>query len=211
MSKIISEGYLEIICGPMFAGKTEELLRILNRLKYAKVNYVIFKPILDSRSKNCVYSRNGQTENAIEIKSASEILEYILNSKTKYQVIAIDEAQFFDQEIIDVCLTLANNDFHVIVSGLDKNFKGEPFGYIPQLMVYANKISKLTAICTQCGCEAHYSQRLISGQPASYNSDLILIGDSENYEARCLNHFSVPEKPVSKSCQLFNEKLNKKN
>ena len=204
MSKIVSEGFLFFFCGPMFAGKTEELLRILNRLKYAHVDYIIFKPIVDSRSKNCVYSRNGQTETAIEIKSSSEILEYIKNMKHKVQVVAIDEAQFLDQEIIDVCLTLANHDFHVIVSGLDKNFKGEPFGFIPQLMVYANKIRKLTAICTQCGCEAHYSQRLIDGKPASYNSDLILIGDSENYEARCLNHFSVPEKPVSKSCQLFN-------
>lgn len=211
MSKIILEGYLEVICGPMFAGKTEELLRILNRLKYAKVDYIIFKPILDSRSKNSIYSRNGQTEKAIEIKSASEILEYILKCDKKYQVVAIDEAQFFDQEIIDVCLTLANHDFHVIVSGLDKNFKGEPFGYIPQIMAYANKIRKLTAICTQCGCEAHYSQRLIDGIPASYNSDLILIGDSENYEARCLNHFSVLEKPVSKSCQEFNNKFNKNN
>lgn len=209
MSKIVSEGFLEIICGPMFAGKTEELLRILNRLKYAKVEYIVFKPLIDSRSKNSISSRNGQTENAIEIKSPSEILDFILKSEKKYQLIAIDEAQFLDQEIIDVCLTLANNDFHVIVTGLDKNFKGEPFGYIPQLMVYANKITKLSAICTQCGCEAHYSQRLISGVPANYNSDLILIGDTENYEARCLNHFIVPNKPISKACQKFNKQFNK--
>lgn len=209
MSKIVSEGFLEIICGPMFAGKTEELLRILNRLKYAKVEYIVFKPLIDSRSKNSISSRNGQTENAIEIKSPSEILDFILKSEKKYQLIAIDEAQFLDQEIIDVCLTLANNDFHVIVTGLDKNFKGEPFGYIPQLMVYANKITKLSAICTQCGCEAHYSQRLISGVPANYNSDLILIGDTENYEARCLNHFIVPDKPISKACQKFNKQFNK--
>lgn len=209
MSKIVSEGFLEIICGPMFAGKTEELLRILNRLKYAKVEYIVFKPLIDSRSKNSISSRNGQTENAIEIKSPSEILDFILKSEKKYQLIAIDEAQFLDQEIIDVCLTLANNDFHVIVTGLDKNFKGEPFGYIPQLMVYANKITKLSAICTQCGCEAHYSQRLISGEPANYNSDLILIGDTENYEARCLNHFIVPDKPISKACQKFNKQFNK--
>lgn len=209
MSKIVSEGFLEIICGPMFAGKTEELLRILNRLKYAKVEYIVFKPLIDSRSKNSISSRNGQSENAIEIKSPSEILDFILKSEKKYQLIAIDEAQFLDQEIIDVCLTLANNDFHVIVTGLDKNFKGEPFGYIPQLMVYANKITKLSAICTQCGCEAHYSQRLISGEPANYNSDLILIGDTENYEARCLNHFIVPDKPISKACQKFNKQFNK--
>lgn len=209
MSKIVSEGFLEIICGPMFAGKTEELLRILNRLKYAKVEYIVFKPLIDSRTKNSIGSRNGQSENAIEIKSPSEILDFILKSEKKYQLIAIDEAQFLDQEIIDVCLTLANNDFHVIVTGLDKNFKGEPFGYIPQLMVYANKITKLSAICTQCGCEAHYSQRLISGEPANYNSDLILIGDTENYEARCLNHFIVPDKPISKACQKFNKEFNK--
>lgn len=209
MSKIVSEGFLEIICGPMFAGKTEELLRILNRLKYAMVEYIVFKPLIDSRTKNSIGSRNGQSENAIEIKSPSEILDFILKSEKKYQLIAIDEAQFLDQEIIDVCLTLANNDFHVIVTGLDKNFKGEPFGYIPQLMVYANKITKLSAICTQCGCEAHYSQRLISGEPANYNSDLILIGDTENYEARCLNHFIVPDKPISKACQKFNKQFNK--
>ncbi len=207
MGKVVSEGYLEIICGPMFSGKTEELLRILNRLKYAKVNYLIFKPILDSRSKDCIYSRNGLSEPAIEIKSSAEILEHIKNYEKNIEVIAIDEAQFLDQEIIDVCLTLESFGFHVIVSGLDKNFKGEPFGYIAQLMIYANKIRKLTAICTQCGSEADYSQRLINGKPANYDSELILIGDSENYEARCLKHFSIPNKPISQSCQLFKKKF----
>ncbi len=205
MKKIISEGSLEVICGPMFAGKTEELLRILNRLKYAKINFLIFKPLIDSRAVGSIASRNGQKMEAIEIKSASEILTYIMNHPNiDCKVVAIDEAQFFDQEIIDVCLILAHNNYHVIISGLDKNFKGEPFGYMPELMVYADKITKLSAICMQCGCEARYSQRLLNGKPADYNSELVLIGDYEHYESRCLKHFEVKNKPMANSCVQFN-------
>ena len=209
MNKIIFDGGIEVICGPMFAGKTEELLRRLNRMKYAKIDYIIFKPIIDTRSASSIKSRNGKSEEAIEIKNPDEILSYLIENNLKPKVIAIDEAQFFDASIVEVATILANCGFHVVIAGLDKNFKGESFGYIPELLVQADKVTKLSAICTICGSEALFSQRLINNKPADYNSPIVLIGDHESYEARCRKHFCVPNAPISPLSHEFTN-LNKK-
>ena len=205
MNKIIFDGGIEVICGPMFAGKTEELLRRLNRMKYAKIDYIIFKPIVDTRTQSTIQSRNGKSESAIEIKSPDEILSYLIKNNLKPKVIAIDEAQFFDSSIVEVSNILANCGFHVLIAGLDKNFKGESFGYISELLVQADKVTKLSAICTVCGSEALFSQRLINTKPADYNSPIVLIGDQESYEARCRKHFSVPNSPISQLSRQFKQ------
>lgn len=209
MKKIIYDGGIEVICGPMFAGKTEELLRRLNRMRYAKIDYIIFKPLIDTRSSHQIKSRNGKSENAIEIKWPFEILNYLRENNLKPKVIAIDEAQFFDHSIVEVASVLGNSGFHVIVAGLDKDFKGESFGPIPDLLVQADQITKLSAICTVCGSEALFSQRLINNEPADYNSKIILIGDKESYEARCRQHFVIPNYPLDHTSREFLEVIEK--
>lgn len=203
MGKLVFDGGIEVICGPMFAGKTEELLRRLNRMDYAKIDYIIFKPLVDTRSKSLIKSRNGKYKEAIEIKSPDEILSYLMKNNLKPKVIAIDEAQFFDESIVEVATVLANEGFHIIIVGLDKNFKGEAFGYIGELLIQADKITKLSAVCTVCGSEAMFSQRLINGKPANYDSPIILIGDQEEYQARCRCHFSIPNKPMNPTSKKF--------
>lgn len=213
MNKIVLDGGIEVICGPMFAGKTEELLRRLNRMRYAKIDYIIFKPLIDTRSTHEIKSRNGKSEKAVEIKWPFEILNYLRENNLKPKVIAIDEAQFFDESIVEVATVLGNSGFHVILAGLDKNFKGESFGPIPDLLVQADKITKLSAICTVCGSEALFSQRLINNAPADYDSKIILIGDKESYEARCRQHFVIPNCPLDHTSREFLEAIekNKKN
>ena len=189
-----ANGWIEVICGPMFAGKSEELLRRINRFKYADISYIIFKPMTDSRTKNKSESRDGRCFDAIEIKTSQEIIDYLNKQKEEgkyYDAIAIDEVQFFDDNIGEICNTLANNGYIVYAAGLDLNFKGEPFTSIGNLLVYADYVTKLKAICTICGCEATHTQRLINGEPASINDPLIQIGDNESYEARCRTHHEV--------------------
>lgn len=189
------KGWIELICGPMFAGKSEELWRKLNRLQYAEIKYILFKPVIDTRNNEGLASRDGHKIKAINIKHSSEIIQHIKKMKTKPSVVAIDEAQFFDEQFADVCQYLADNKFNVYVAGLDTDFKGEPFKSILKVMAYAEKIIKLNAICTVCGAPATRTQRLINDKPANYNDPIIKVGDRESYEARCRMHHIVLGKP----------------
>lgn len=186
MASEFSQNRVEVICGPMFAGKTEELLRRLNRFKYAKIPFLVFKPKLDTRSKNELFSRCGSKIDSFEIHQANEIFEIVNNNKN-VKVIAIDEVQFFDKELIDVINQLSKEGYHIILSGLDKDSWGKPFGIMPNLLCIADTVNKLTALCSVCGEQANFTQRLNN---KSNNKELILIGDSESYEARCRKHFN---------------------
>jgi thymidine kinase len=182
----------------MFSGKSEELLRRLNRLQYADVKFLLFKPKIDTRTKRTVKSRDGRKNKAITIGSAKKIITYLHKHNLDVSVIGVDEAQFFDDGLGDVCELLANEGHIVYVAGLDLDFRGEPFKSMLTVMAYAEKITKLTAICTECGAPATRTQRLINGEPASYHSPLINVGDIEKYTARCRHHHIVKNKPISK-------------
>ena len=183
MYRPINHGYIEVVIGPMYSGKSEELIRRLKRAKIAKQNVVVFKPVIDDRySKEDVVSHSGYTINAIPIKDSSEINKYI-NEDT--QVVGIDEVQFFDDEIVDMAIELADKGIRVIAAGLDMDFKGEPFGPTPRLLAVAEFVDKIQAICSVCGQPATRSQRLINGKPAKYDEPIIQVGAVESYEARC--------------------------
>lgn len=188
------DGSIEVICGSMFAGKTEELLRRVRRIEYAKKTVIVFKPGIDDRySNNEVVSHNNHRTNSVQIKQAKEIYQHINPMMLPY-AIAIDEVQFLDNEVIDVCEYYANHGVRVIVAGLDKNFRGEPFGVMPELLARAEEVTKLTAICQVCGAPATRTQRIINGKPADYNDPIVLVGAKEQYEARCRHCHEVPGK-----------------
>lgn len=192
-------GWIELITGPMFAGKSAELIRRLKRFDYADVKYLVFKPKVDTRTCQEVISRNGSRLSSIEISNSAQILDYLMSNNHYEQIraIGIDEAQFFDDGIIEVCNILAENSYVVIVSGLDKNFKGEPFGAIGKLMVQAETVTKLSAVCVDCGADASFSMRTVNNKPASYKDDEILIGCAEQYIAVCRHHHKVPNRPYT--------------
>jgi thymidine kinase len=186
-------GSLELVCGSMFSGKTEELIRRVRRAQIARQHIQVFKPALDTRySVEQITSHNGLGIEALPLNRARLILEEVRPDTT---VVAIDEVQFFDLEVVRVCQTLAERGLRVIAAGLDMDFRGEPFGPIPALMAEAEHIDKLHAICVVCGAEASRTQRLIDGRPASYDDPIILVGGSESYEARCRLHHQVPGRP----------------
>ncbi len=189
-----SGGWIELICGSMFSGKTEELLRRVRRAEIARKKVQIFKPYLDDRyGLERVASHNGMArEDAVVVHHPLEILERV---DPDTEVVAIDEVQFFDWTIADVCNALADQGKRVILAGLDQDFRGEPFGPIPLLMALAERVDKLHAICVVCGASASRTQRLIDGQPARYDDPVILVGGSERYEARCRHCHEVPGKP----------------
>lgn len=177
------KGQIEVVCGSMFSGKTEELIRRVRRAQIARQKVQVFKPALDDRyGVQRVTSHNGVNVEAVSVGSAGEILDLIKNA---VQVVAIDEAQFFGDEICAVCDTLTERGLRVIVAGLDMDFRGEPFGPIPLLLAQAEKVDKLRAICVVCGREASRTQRLIDGQPAHFDDPVILVGAKEVYQARC--------------------------
>ena len=176
-------GTIAMIVGGMFAGKTEELLRRLKRLFYAKKAFLLFKPSIDHRYyKDKVTSHNQNTLEAIVINKPEEIYKYL---KPDTYAVGIDEIQFFDRSIIKVVEDLANKNILVIGAGLDLDFKAEPFGVMPELLARAESVSKLTAICQVCGNPAGRTQRLINGKPAKKTDPTILIGALDSYEARC--------------------------
>lgn len=176
-------GRLEVICGPMFSGKSEELIRRLKRSMLAKQPTVIFTPKIDSRYlEDHICSHDGKTLQAIPIVNCEEIYTHI-TEETK--VIGIDEVQFLEGDTVKILMDLVESGKRVVCAGLDKDFKAEGFGPLPTLLALADDVSKLTAICMKCGRPANFTQRLIEGQPASYHDPLILIGASESYEARC--------------------------
>lgn len=183
-------GSIEIICGSMFSGKTEEMIRRLRRAVIAKQKVQVFKPIIDNRyNVEKVTSHAGIDFEAVPINQSNEIFNHL---KSETTVVAIDEAQFFDDGIIDVIDQLANDGMRVVVTGLDMNFRGEPFGCIPTLLSKADKVDKLQAICMVCGEPAGRTQRLVNGKPARYDDPLVVVGASEMYEARCRVHHEVP-------------------
>ncbi|MFQ6016186.1 MAG: thymidine kinase [Anaerolineae bacterium] len=193
MAHRTEDGWIELICGSMFSGKTEELIRRVKRAKIAKQKVQVFKHRQDQRYTEVkVTSHNGMNMDAVPVREAKEILELVEPDTT---VVAIDEAQFFDWAIADVCNVLANRGMRVIVAGLDMDFRGEPFGPVPLLMAQAERVDKLQAICVVCGAPASRSQRLIDGQPAPYEDQLILVGADEVYQARCRHCHEVPGKP----------------
>ncbi len=178
-----SRGRVELICGSMFSGKTEELIRRLRRAVIARQKVQVFKPLIDDRyHEKRVTSHNGLDFDARPVSFASEILTQVDPDTT---VIAIDEVQFFDADVINICEKLADQGKRVICAGLDTDFRGVPFGPIPDLMARAEEVDKLHAICVVCGEEANRTQRLINGQPASYDDPIVLVGAAEVYEARC--------------------------
>jgi thymidine kinase len=183
-------GWLEVICGSMFSGKTEELIRRVRRAQIARQRVQVFKPRLDDRyGVEHVTSHNGVNAKAVSVESAEQVLDLV---RPDTDVVALDEVQFFGAEITDVCDTLTHHGLRVIVAGLDTDFRGQPFGPMPQLMAQAEKVDKLRAICVVCGHEASRTQRLINGQPASYSDPVILVGAKEVYEARCRHCHQVP-------------------
>ena len=185
------EGWIEVICGCMFAGKTEELIRRINVLSYARKNILVFKPKIDDRySTTEIASHAGSKVPCIVISEAKEILDHV-NYDT--DVVAIDEVQFF---VVDICEYLADSGLRVMVAGLDKDFRGEPFGVLPDLLTRAEFVTKLTAVCAKCGAPATRTQRIINGKPASFNDPIVLVGAKEAYEPRCRHCHEIVEKPI---------------
>ena len=179
-------GWIELICGSMFSGKTEELIRRLNRARIAKLNMGIFKPTLDTRyHEHDIVSHNASVIQSVPVSSAANILPMAHSC----DVVGIDEAQFFDVAIVDVCNQLANEGKRVIVAGLDMDFSGQPFGCMPQLMAVAEYVTKVHAICVVCGDIAQYSYRLVPAQQR------VLLGETDSYEARCRCFHLGPDAP----------------
>ncbi len=184
------KGTLEGITGCMSCGKSEELMRRLRRAAIAKQSVLLFKPSLDNRTdETTVASRDGKRYDAIAVDRPSEVLERVNGG---CQVVGFDEVQFFGPELLPVIDRLLERGTRVIVSGLDTDFRGEPFGIVPQLLALADDVTKFTAVCMRCGKPATRSQRLIDGQPAKYDAPTILVGGDESYEARCRSCHYVP-------------------
>lgn len=191
-------GWIEVICGSMFSGKTEELIRRLNRARIAKQKVEIFKPEIDKRySEEDVVSHNANAIRSIPVQSASQILFYA----NEFDVIGIDEAQFFDAEIVSVCNHLANNGVRVIVAGLDMDFAGKPFGPMPNLLAIADYVTKVHAICMRCGNLANYSHRTIEGDK------LVVLGETESYEPLCRTCYNKTNNPPSGNTKNADHKL----
>ena len=179
--KPIESGWVEVICGSMFCGKTEELLRRLRRARIANLNVIAFKPKIDDRySKNEIVSHDKNSLNSIAIEDEKTLLDL----GSKYDVVGIDEAQFFSNKLVSACKELANNKTRVIIAGLDTDYRGLPFGPMPLIMCDSDYLEKLTAICMQCGKDATYTQRITA------QTKRIVIGETDTYEARCRNCFN---------------------
>ncbi|MCF2445599.1 thymidine kinase [Dyadobacter sp. CY345] len=184
-------GWIEVICGSMFSGKTEELIRRLNRAKIARQRIKIFKPALDKRYHvENIVSHNENSIEAIPVNSSSEIISLSGNA----EVIGLDEAQFFDESIMSVCDALANSGKRVIIAGLDMDYLGKPFGYMPQLIALAEYVTKVHAICMVCGEVASHSYRL------SASNEKVLLGETDLYEARCRRCFNLGEEAYDQPC-----------
>ncbi len=185
-------GSVEVITGSMFCGKTDELIRRLRRATIARQKVQVFKPAIDNRyAEGKVTSHAGSAFEALPIRQAEEIVQRLEPGTT---VVAIDEAQFFDAQILNVVEELAGRGMRVIVAGLDMDFRGEPFGPMPRLMAQAERVDKLQAICMVCGEGASRTQRLVNGVPANYHDPVVIVGAAEIYEARCRKHHEVPGK-----------------
>jgi thymidine kinase len=186
-----TNGSVEVVCGSMFSGKTDELIRRLVRARIAKQKVQVFKPAVDVRyAVEKVTSHMGTNFDAVPVETAAEIRGKVEKDTT---VVGIDEAQFFDPEIAQVAQELADRGVRVLVAGLDMDFRGEPFGPMPMLISKAERVDKLHAICMVCGEEASRTQRLVNGRPAKYDDPVVIVGASELYEARCRLHHELPK------------------
>ena len=184
-------GALIAITGSMFSGKTEELIRRVRRALYARRSVQVFKHAIDTRSgRTEIRSHNGVLHEAIAVSTSEELLEKVEETT---DVVAIEEAQFFDEGIVEACRSLADAGYEVAATGLDMDFRGEPFGPMPRLLAVADEVVKLRAICARCGRDASRSQRLIDGRPAPVSAPVILVGAEESYEARCRHCHEVPK------------------
>ncbi|WP_443135160.1 thymidine kinase [Halobacteriovorax sp. GB3] len=176
-------GGIEVICGPMFSGKTEELIRRVRRAQIARQKIQIFKPGIDDRyHETDVVSHSSQAVKATPVKDSIEILQRLYDST---RIVAIDEVQFFDENIIKVIMKLARRGIRVICAGLDQDYRSEPFGPMPHLLAVADEVVKVQAICTVCGCPATKTYR----KPNVQTKDQVLVGETDLYEARCRSHF----------------------
>jgi len=176
-----TQGWIEVICGSMFSGKTEELIRRLKRAEFAKQAILLFKPILDNRySEGNVMSHQGSSLQAIGVSDSSEIMNHWKGER----IVAIDETQFFDPGIIAVCTALSNKGVRVLIAGLDMDYKGIPFGSMPQLMAIAEYVTKVHAICVSCGNLAQFSHRIVD------DKDLVLLGAVDSYKPLCRSCFN---------------------
>ncbi|KMY51973.1 thymidine kinase [Peribacillus loiseleuriae] len=192
MYEMKQSGWIELICGSMFSGKSEELIKRVSRAQFAKQSIAVFKPVIDNRyAEEAVVSHNGSSVMAKPISHSTDIFNYL---DKKIDIIAIDEVQFFDKEIVEVAQHLADSGYRVILAGLDQDFRGEPFGAVPILMALAESVTKLQAVCAVCGSAASRTQRLVDGLPAACDQPIILVGASEAYEPRCRHHHIVPGK-----------------
>ncbi|ABW20120.1 Thymidine kinase [Alkaliphilus oremlandii OhILAs] len=177
-------GSIEVIVGPMYAGKSEELMRRVNRCRIANLKVLSFKPAIDNRySTNHITSHSGKQMECIPVSSPEEILGHLENKD--FDVLAIDEVQFLGEDIVKICKDAADMGKRVICSGLDMDFRGEPFQVVPNLMAIAEYVTKLTAVCMKCKVPATRTQRIVNGKPAKYDDPIIMVGAKESYEARC--------------------------
>jgi thymidine kinase len=185
-----THGSIEVVCGSMFSGKTDELIRRMRRAVIARQKVQVFKPAIDVRyAVEKVTSHAGADFDAIPVEQASDIFDRLESDTT---VVGVDEAQFFDSGIVAVTRNLAERGIRVLVAGLDLDFRAEPFGPMPILMAEAEHVDKLQAICMVCGDPASRTQRLVNGKPARYDDPVVIVGASELYEARCRKHHEVP-------------------
>lgn len=193
MQRAQESGWIEVICGSMFSGKSEELIRRVRRAGIARQKVQVFKPAMDSRYGHAdIVSHNGVKVEAVPVSSVEEMVRLV---EPNTDVVAVDEVQFFETGIVEACRALADGGKRVIIAGLDTDFRGEPFGPTPQLMAVAEFVDKLQAICMVCGRPATRTQRLVNGEPAAASEPTILIGASETYEARCRRCHTVPRDP----------------
>ena len=189
-------GFLELVVGPMFSGKSEELIRRVTRTLIAKQRVQVFKPALDTRYDSLhggvvVASHDGRTLEAEAVKDVAGLRKAL---DPHAQVVAVDEAQFFSHDLVPLATDLAEAGVRVVIAGLDLDFRAEPFGPVPELLARAESVTKLTAVCVRCGAAATRTQRLIGGHPAHFGDPVILVGAAESYEPRCRACHAVPRK-----------------
>ncbi len=184
-----AQGQLTIVCGSMYAGKSEELIRLARRSLYAKKRVQVFKPSIDDRyHQTMVVSHMGVQHEAETARNTDELRDKL---KKDTQVLLIEEIQFFDAKIVDFCVETADRGVDVICAGLDQDFRRQPFGPMPSLLAAADQVIKLRAICMKCGAPASHTYRMVDGKPAHWDDPIVLIGATESYEARCRNCFEI--------------------
>lgn len=192
----VSAGRIEVVAGCMFSGKSEELIRRLKRAQIARQRVIALKSSLDDRyGVETITAHSGGRLESVLIANPLDVLETI--EGRQIDVVGVDEVQFFDARIVDVAEYLAGKGIRVILAGLDQDFRGEPFGPMPQLLALADEVTKLTAVCIVCGRPATRTQRILNGKPARFDDPILLVGASDNYEARCREHHVVPGRPES--------------